>query len=103
MKVLTPMMAKISQKMMHTVNTLKILGIVMINHDPILLENERKLWKMVDDDFLAFPHLGKAPTRALTTTFMPSIFAIALGIETVMDMLMIVMMNNVDACDHDDQ
>ena len=48
------MMAKISQKMMHTVNTLKILGIVivivivigivMINHDdPILLENEQML------------------------------------------------------------
>ena len=52
---------------------------------------------------MAFPHLGKAPTRALTTTFMPSIFAIALGIETVMDMLTIVMMNNVDAHDHDDQ
>ena len=71
----------------------------MINHDPILLENEQMLWKMGDDDktFLAFPHLGKAPTRALTTTFMPSIFAIALGIETVMDMLTIVMMNNVDA------
>ena len=32
---------------------------------------------------------------------MPSIFAIALGIETVMDMLTIVMMNNVDAYDHD--
>ena len=30
MKVFTPMMAKINQKMMHTVNTLKMLEIEMI-------------------------------------------------------------------------
>ena len=48
MKVLTPMMAKISQKMMHTVNTLKILDKVVINYDPILVENEQMLWKLGD-------------------------------------------------------
>ena len=42
------MMAKISQKMMHTVNTLKILDKVVINYGPILLENEQTLWKLGD-------------------------------------------------------
>ena len=31
MKVFTPMMAKINQKMMHTVNTLKMLDIIIID------------------------------------------------------------------------
>ena len=67
------MMAKISQKMMHTVNTLKILGIVivivivigivMINHDPILLENEQMLWKLGDDDMIFLLFLTWARRR----------------------------------------
>ena len=63
MKVLTPMMAKISQKMMHTVNTLKILDKVVINYDPILVENEQMLWKLGDDDMIFWLFLTWARRR----------------------------------------
>ena len=57
------MMAKISQKMMHTVNTLKILDKVVINYDPILVENEQMLWKLGDDDMIFLLFLTWARRR----------------------------------------
>ena len=58
MKVLTPMIAKMSQKMMQTVSTLKILG--------------------------------RAPTNAFTTTFMPSILAMALSGRKALRVLIVL-------------
>ena len=64
-KVLTPMMAKMSQKIKHTKSTLKIDG--------------------------------KAPTKALTTTFMPSILAIARSGRRALSVLMVLKMGMLPA------
>ena len=86
MKVLTPIMAKISQNMRQTKSTVNEKDDKTRIRDKYL----RNLISPLKID-------GNAPTRALTTTFIPSILAMALRGLKALRVLMVLKMGMLPA------